>query len=158
MKRHLVEMAANIVAANSSGRGFPTEIITDMLSDISHTIKRLEMEEDAPSSQITLPAPEPTVAEPGYVPPADWKKSFGVHRITCLICGYSGKVLGPHLRMKHAMTARDYRKQFNIPSKTGLSSKVVSTKRKEIAKEIGAGKHLAEGRKKKQEAAAQQTS
>jgi predicted transcriptional regulator len=69
-----------------------------------------------------------------------------------LICGYSGKLLTPHLKSKHKVTPREYRKQFAIPARTPLVSKAYQAKRKKIAKESGLGEKLKKAREAKKAA------
>jgi predicted transcriptional regulator len=85
--------------------------------------------------------------------PKDWKASIGKNTITCLICGYSGKLLTPHLKSKHKTTPKEYRKQFEIPARTPLVSKAYRAKRSKIAKETGIGEKLRQARKAKKTSA-----
>ena len=66
-----------------------------------------------------------------------------------MICGYSGKLLTPHLKSKHKVTPQEYRKQFAMPAQTPLVSKAYRAKRKKIAKETGLGEKLKQARKAK---------
>ena len=84
--------------------------------------------------------------------PTEWKASIGKNTITCMICGYSGKLLTPHLKSKHQVTPREYRKQFEIPTRTPLVSKAYRAKRSKIAKETGIGEKLRQARKAKKAA------
>ena len=78
-----------------------------------------------------------------------WKASIGRNTITCMICGYSGKLLTPHLKSKHKTTPKEYRKQFEMPARTPLVSKAYGAKRKKIAKESGIGEKLKKAREAK---------
>ena len=84
--------------------------------------------------------------------PADWKASIGKNTITCMLCGYNGKLLTPHLKGKHQTTPKGYRKQFAIPARTPLVSKAYQAKRRKIAKESGIGEKLRQTRKAKKAA------
>ena len=84
--------------------------------------------------------------------PADWKASIGKSTITCMLCGYSGKLLTPHLKSKHQTTPKEYRKQFAMPARTPLVSKSLPAKRIKIAKETGIGEKLKQARKAKKAA------
>ena len=66
-----------------------------------------------------------------------------------MLCGYSGKPLTPHLKSKHQTTPKEYRKQFAMPARTPLVSKVYRAKRIKIAKESGIGEKLKQARKTK---------
>ena len=142
MSKQFVRLAADIVIANSTGKGFTTEQLTHMLKAVSDTLEELAVEP-------AMMAAERKAAEAG---PADWKASIGKNTITCMICGYSGKLLTPHLKSKHKTTPREYRKQFGIPARTPLVSKAYRAKRSKIAKETGIGEKLRQARKAKKAA------
>ena len=141
MSKQFVRLAADIVMANSTGKGFTTEQLTQMLRAVADTLEELSVEtgsmmvEERPPSEAGIPP--------------DWKASIGRNTITCMICGYSGKLLTPHLKSKHKTTPREYRKQFAIPARTPLVSKAYQAKRKKIAKESGLGEKLKQARKAK---------
>ena len=144
MSKQFVRLAADIVIANSTGRGFTTEQITHMLKSVADTLEELAIE------------PGRMVAEESYSreaqTPADWKTSIVKDTITCMICGFSGKFLTPHLKSKHKTTPKEYRKQFDMPSRTSLISKGYQAKRRKIAKETGIGEKLKQAREAKKAA------
>ena len=143
MSKQFVRLAADIVIANSTGKGFTTEQLTHMLKSVADTLEELAVEPGMMGGDLQA-------SEAGA--PADWKASIGKNTITCLICGYSGKLLTPHLKSKHKTTPREYRKQFNIPARTPLVSKAYRAKRSKIAKETGIGEKLRQARKAKKAA------
>jgi predicted transcriptional regulator len=140
MSKQFVRLAADIVIANSTGKGFTTEQLTHMLKAVADTLEDLAVEPGMMAGERTSP-------DAGA--PADWKASIAKNTITCLICGYSGKLLTPHLKSKHKTTPREYRKQFGIPARTPLVSKAYRAKRSKIAKETGIGEKLRQARKAK---------
>jgi predicted transcriptional regulator len=144
MSKQFVRLAADIVIANSTGKGFTTEQLTHMLKAVAETLEDLAAE---PGSMMPAESRSPEAA-----PPTDWKSSIGRNAITCMVCGYSGKLLTPHLKSKHQMTPKEYRKQFEIPARTPLVSKAYRAKRSKIAKETGIGEKLKEARKAKKAA------
>ncbi len=141
MSKQFVKLAADIVIANSTGKGFNTEQLTHMLKAVADTLEDLAGETGAPMAAA--------LAAPAVKVPATWKASIGKNAITCMICGYSGKLLVPHLKSKHQTTPKDYRKEFGIPARTPLVSKAYRAKRSKIAKETGIGEKLREARKAK---------
>jgi predicted transcriptional regulator len=143
MSKQFVRLAADIVIANSTGKGFTTDQLTHMLKAVADTLEELAIEPGMMAGELQA-------AEAGA--PADWKASIGKNTITCLICGYSGKLLTPHLKSKHKTTPREYRKQYNIPARTPLVSKAYRAKRSKIAKETGIGEKLRQARKAKKAA------
>jgi predicted transcriptional regulator len=74
--------------------------------------------------------------------PLSWKESIGRTKVTCLICGFEGRALGIHLKSKHRLSVKEYRKQFNIPARLSLSSKNLQAKRSKAAKERSAAENL----------------
>ncbi len=144
MSKQFVRLAADIVIANSTGKGFTTEQLTHMLKAVADTLEDLAVE---PGGMMAAERPS---SEGGV--PTDWKASIGKNTITCMICGYSGKLLTPHLKSKHKVTPREYRKQFEIPARTPLVSKAYRAKRSKIAKETGIGEKLRQARKAKKAA------
>ena len=144
MSKQFVRLAADIVIANSTGRGFTTEQITHMLKSVADTLEELAIE---PGGMV---AEESSSREAQT--PADWKTSIVKDTITCMICGFSGKVLTPHLKSKHKTTPEEYRKQFDMPSRTSLISKGYQAKRRKIAKETGIGEKLKQAREAKKAA------
>ena len=144
MSKQFVRLAADIVIANSTGRGFTTEQITHMLKSVADTLEELAIE---PGGMV---AEESSSREAQT--PADWKTSIVKDTITCMICGFSGKVLTPHLKSKHKTTPKEYRKQFDMPSRTSLISKGYQAKRRKIAKETGIGEKLKQAREAKKAA------
>ena len=144
MSKQFVRLAADIVIANSTGRGFTTEQITHMLKSVADTLEEQAIE---PGGMV---AEESSSREAQT--PADWKTSIVKDTITCMICGFSGKVLTPHLKSKHKTTPKEYRKQFDMPSRTSLISKGYQAKRRKIAKETGIGEKLKQAREAKKAA------
>ena len=142
MSKQFVRLAADIVIANSTGKGFTTEQLTQMLKAVTDTLEKLAVE----TGEMVVAA-ESTSSEAGV--PAGWKASIKKDTITCMICGYSGKLLTPHLKSKHQTTPREYRKQFEIPARTPLISKAYRAKRSQIAKETGIGEKLRQARQAK---------
>jgi predicted transcriptional regulator len=137
MGKQFVRLAADIVIANSTGKGFNTEQLTEMLKSVADTLEGLAAESEGMGQGLEA------------VAPTDWKASISRNVITCMICGYSGKLLTPHLKSKHQTTPKEYRKKFNIPARTPLVSKAYRAKRSKIAKETGIGEKLKQARKAK---------
>ncbi len=144
MSTQFVRLAADIVIANSTGKGFTTEQITHMLKSVTDTLEELAIESGG------MVAAESSSLEAKT--PADWKASIGKDTITCLICGHIGKVLSLHLKSKHKMTSPEYRKQFEIPTGTPLVSKAYGAKRRKIAKESDIGEKMKKAREAKKAA------
>uniref|UniRef100_A0A7V4G6R7 MucR family transcriptional regulator n=1 Tax=Desulfobacca acetoxidans TaxID=60893 RepID=A0A7V4G6R7_9BACT len=141
MSKQYVKLAADIVMANATGKGFTAEQLTHMLKTVAETLENLA-EETVAVTVEEQPAVEAKL-------PRDWKAAIGKNTITCLICGYAGKLLTPHLRSKHQLTPKEYRKQFQIPASVALVSKAYRAKRSKIAKDMGIGAKLQAARRAK---------
>lgn len=139
MDRQFLRLAADIVSANATGKGFTTEQLTHMLRAVVETLEGLAGESKAPAMEPAPPKEAPAAPS--------WKASIGRNAITCLICGYQGKLLTPHLKSKHQMTAREYRREFQIPAQVPLVSKAYGLRRRQIARETGVGEKLKAARK-----------
>lgn len=65
----------------------------------------------------------------------DLEAYFSGDILECLYCGRSYKSLGVHLKKIHGKTARDYKKDFNIPYRKGLISSPTKLKLKKAMEE-----------------------
>ena len=121
------ELTKDIIVANIQGHNVPNDQLQAMIQETLSSLKA-----------------EPTMVEAIQKPDLlqSWRKSISQQSITCLICGKTLKSLSVHLRSEHQMTNKVYRKQFDIPAKVPLSSKMLSLKRRKAAKESGAGERL----------------
>lgn len=131
---HIQDLARDIVVANVQGHFVPNEELQAMLRQTIVTLK------------TSLATTEAASMETEIKTLGSWRNSITQHSITCLICNKSFKSLSVHLRLEHQMNTSEYRKQFGIPAKTSLSSKMLSAKRRKIARESGAGERLKKAR------------
>ena len=132
---NIMEMAADIIAAHASTTPMSKEELISELNEIHSVLTALE------KGVVTEPetAPENT-------PAVSKKKAFGKDKIYCMICGKGFKTLSRHLKTAHAMTAKEYRKQFDIPRSQSLASKNYSETRRKMAVERGLADNLAKAR------------
>jgi len=133
----LIELAAEIVASHASTTPMTKEELMEELGQVHNALAALEKGE----------APE--AAEEESQPVISMRKAFGKKQITCMICGKSMKTLARHLKTAHDMTAREYKKQFGIPSSQSLAAKDYSESRRQMAIDKGLGDKLAAARKAK---------
>lgn len=86
---------------------------------------------------LDAPAPQPkTLPEPAVSIRASIKQDH----VTCLDCGYTGKMLKRHIRVKHGMDESQYRQRWNLPESHVLVAPQYAAKRRELAKAIGLGR------------------
>jgi len=81
--------------------------------------------------------PEP--AKELLVPAVPVRRSVRPDAITCLDCGYSGKMLKRHLTTAHQSTPEAYRKRWGLKPDYPLIAPSYSARRSEMAKAIGLG-------------------
>lgn len=72
--------------------------------------------------------------------------SLDKNSVTCLECGFKGKMLRRHLGAEHGLTPAEYRTKWNLPFDYPLVSASYSSRRKELANEIGLGKTFGRGK------------
>lgn len=142
MREQSIQLAASIVTANATGRGFSTDQLVEMIKSVTETLENL----------AEVPMAESAAAAPGEKPILAWQDSITKNSITCLICGFQGTTLNAHIRRKHNLTSKEYCAQFGIPARTALVSKAYSAKRSKMAKESNLGENLKRAREAKKEA------
>ena len=132
---NIMEMVADIIAAHASTTPMSKEELIAELNEVHSVLSALE-KGDAVETEI--------VAED--TPAVSKKKAFGKDKIYCMICGKGFKTLSRHLKTAHDMSAKEYRKQFNIPRSQSLASKNYSETRRQMAVERGLADNLAKAR------------
>lgn len=137
-KRVVIELTAEIVSSHASVNEMSRE---DLLDEIQAVFTKLS---SLAGTEITE---EPVPAE--VKPVISLKKAFGADKVFCLECGKGFTTLKKHLAISHNLSPKDYRKKFNIPSKTPLVARNYSESKKKIAQKLGLAAKLAEGRKKR---------
>jgi predicted transcriptional regulator len=80
------------------------------------------------------------LAQPATLTPAvPIKRALQAETITCLDCGYRGKMLKRHLSAAHGMTDDEYRRRWDLPRDYPMVAKNYSARRSELAKAVGLG-------------------
>ena len=153
MSKSLVEMAAEIVQAQSGSKNMTSEEITLALQTTFKTLTMLQAEECKISSGAEggfqgggLEEKQPAIAP---------EKSIQKNKIICLECGQEFKMLSPkHLR-SHGLSGREYRQKYGFSLRQPLCAKGLSERRKKAGKDRGLPDNLRkaiENRKKKKAA------
>jgi len=138
-KRVLVELTTEIVSAHASVNEMSRE---DLLDEIQAVFQKLNVLVGAEG--------EATAGVSAEVKPAiPLNAAFGAAQVFCMECGKGFTTLKKHLAVSHNLTPKDYRKRFNIPTKTPLVAKNYSEAKKKIAQKLGLAEKLAAGRKKR---------
>jgi predicted transcriptional regulator len=81
--------------------------------------------------------PEPATE---LVPAVPIRRSVQPNAITCLDCGYRGKMLKRHLMAAHQLTANGYRERWGLKSDYPMVAPVYTLRRSELAKSYGFGR------------------
>jgi predicted transcriptional regulator len=89
--------------------------------------------------------PEPPKGQPE--PAVSVRRSVQLDAITCLDCGYRGKMLKRHL-MKHQLTPAAYRERWGLKGDYPMVAPNYAARRSELAKSIGLGRQ-SKGRTKR---------
>jgi MucR family transcriptional regulator, transcriptional regulator of exopolysaccharide biosynthesis len=73
------------------------------------------------------------------VPAVPIRRSIQLDAITCLDCGYRGKMLKRHLISAHQLTPNDYRQRWGLKIDYPMVAPNYAASRSELAKSIGLG-------------------
>ena len=137
MAKSLTEMAVEIAAAQAGNSKMGAEEIDRFLQVTFERLRKMKQLEEG-----TL---EETVVQQRA--PVDPLQSIRRTKVICLECGGEFKLLtAGHLR-SHGLTPRQYRKKWGIPRKMALAAKVLSARRRKLAKELGLGERLRKAKK-----------
>jgi predicted transcriptional regulator len=125
----LVEMSAEIVAAQARQRNLSPEEIAESLRKVFMTLKQVQQSDNGIE-------PEETVTR-------DPQSSIQRNHVLCLECGKSFKLLSNRHLALHNLTPREYKLKYGIRMTQALSARTLSARRRKLAKDLGMGKHLA---------------
>lgn len=123
----LLNLTADIVGAHLRNNDVLTRDIGNLIVSIHNTLAGLGQAAAEPE-EIAL---KPAVSIRG---------SVKFDRVTCLECGFSGKMLKRHLTTAHGLTEADYRTRWTLKADHPLVSPVYSELRSEKAKTFGLGR------------------
>jgi predicted transcriptional regulator len=118
------EQVAEIVAAYVGHNSVSPDQLPALISSVSEALSMLGQ------------APP---AEEARIPAVSIRRSVGPDAITCLDCGWSGKMIKRHISSAHDMTPETYRTRWKLPSDYPLVAPNYATQRSELAKKIGLG-------------------
>ena len=134
MGKSLVEMAADIVQAQSATKSMSQEEIATALQNTYKTLQSLQSNE-----QISTGDEQPKAnAAPDLAP----DKSIQKHKIICLECGQEFKMLSPKHLASHELTGREYRQKYGLKLRQPLCAKSLSANRKKAGMERGIPENL----------------
>lgn len=132
MTKSLVEMCAEIVAAQAGHTRLTPDEIGDSLRQVFRTLQ--DVQRTGQSIEV-----EESIAR-------DPQTSIQRNQVVCLECGKSFKLLSNRHLALHGLTPREYKQKHGIRMTQALSARTLSQRRRKLAKELGMGKQLAEWR------------
>jgi predicted transcriptional regulator len=120
------ELVARIVSAYAKRNALPADQLPNLVGTVHGVLSRLESGAP-PGSAKQLPAPAVPV-----------RRSVRPDAITCLDCGYSGKMIKRHLT-KHQLTPEAYRERWGLKPDYPMIAPNYSARRSQLAKSFGLG-------------------
>jgi|LauGreDrversion4_2_1035121.scaffolds.fasta_scaffold846091_2 predicted transcriptional regulator len=117
-----VAKAAEIVAAYVANNPIAPQDIPALIERVHGTLVRARVSDNSPRQ-----------------PAIDPDRSVSAAEVVCLECGRSMRFLRRHLMAAHDLTPDSYRSRWNLPASHALTAPSYSTRRSDIAKEIGLG-------------------
>jgi predicted transcriptional regulator len=119
------EFAAKIVAAYVRNNPVSPDDLPRLIAAVRQTVQSLD---EATPAALKLPLP---------ATPLD--RSVGAETVTCLACGWSGRLLRSHLTRVHAITPAEYRSQWGLPRSHPMVAANFSARRSALSKSLGLG-------------------
>jgi predicted transcriptional regulator len=120
----LSDLTTRIVASHVSKNSISVDQIASLIKEVHKTLSGLGSN------------PEPAILAPA-VP---IKKSVQKDAITCLECGWPGKMLKRHLSTAHGLSVKEHRDKWRLPSDYPIVALSYAAKRSRLAKKIGLGR------------------
>lgn len=133
LDQDLIVLTSDIAAKYCEGNSIRVEDVPKLITGIHGALKGL-----------VEPAP---VIEAKREPAVPIKASVKPDRVTCLECGFVGKMLKRHLMAEHALEPGEYRAIWNLSDKHPLVAPDYAAMRKELAVKIGLGRKAGKGGK-----------
>lgn len=135
----LSELTVQVLAARLTKKEMTLDELQKEMVAISNMIKAID---EGTIQESTTEAP----VEESKPQKINFKKVFKDKEVICLLCNKGFTTLKRHLTQAHQITEKDYKKQFNIPTKQKLVAKEYSEQRRKAANERGLGDVLARAR------------
>jgi predicted transcriptional regulator len=117
-------LIAKIVASYVSHHNLTPDQLPGLISSVHQSIVGLGQ---APEAAALTPA-------------VSVRRSVQRDAVTCLDCGWKGKMLRRHLTTRHSLTGEEYLKRWGLPGDHPLTAPAYSAQRSTLAKELGLGR------------------
>ncbi|WP_054120662.1 MucR family transcriptional regulator [Novosphingobium sp. AAP93] len=121
----LIALTADIVAAHVSNNSVAVSDMPTLINAVHQAL-----------ANAGAPAP---VVEASREPAVSVRSSVKPDVVTCLECGFKGKMLKRHLMTTHGLTPQEYKARWNLSADHPLVAPNYAAKRGELAKAIGLG-------------------
>jgi predicted transcriptional regulator len=118
-------LIAKIIASYVSHHNVLPEQIPELIASVHRSISGLGQ----PAEQSAL-----------LIPAVSVRRSVQRDAVTCLDCGWKGKMLRRHLTTQHGLSGEDYLKRWNLPGDHPLTAPNYSAQRSSLAKALGLGR------------------
>ena len=145
MAKSLTQMAAEIVAAQSSHVSMSADEMDTTLKKVFEALSEIKALEDRPAEEEVGSELAKFRANP--------IKSIQRTYVVCLEDGSKYKQLTAKTLAKFGLTAKEYREKWGFSARQPLSAKSLSAKRRKTAKTLGLAEKLAAAREAKKKAA-----
>jgi predicted transcriptional regulator len=119
---HLV---AKIIASYVSHHSLTPDQIPELIAAVHRSINELGQQSEQPEA---------------LTPAVPVRRSVQRDAVTCLDCGWKGKMLRRHLTTQHGLSGDEYLKRWNLPGDHPLTAPNYSAQRSSLAKELGLGR------------------
>lgn len=136
----MVTLTADIVSAYVSNNETNAEAVPALIGSVF-------------SALAAAGEPAQPVVEEKLTPAVSIRSSVKPDSITCLECGFNGKMLKRHLGTEHGMSPADYKARWSLPKDYPLVAPAYAEQRKELAVKIGLGRKPGQKRGRKKSAA-----
>lgn len=125
-KETLVLLTADIVSAHVSNNDVAMTAIPGLIQSVYQAL-----------ANVDAPAP---VVEAKREPAVSVRASVKPDAVTCLECGFKGKMLKRHLMTEHDLTPTEYKARWNLAADHPLVAPNYAAQRAALAKTIGLGR------------------
>ena len=122
----LVLLTADIVSAHVSNNDVALTAIPGLIQSVYQAL-----------ANVDAPAP---VVEAKREPAVSVRASVKPDAVTCLECGFKGKMLKRHLTTEHNLTPAEYKARWNLSADHPLVAPSYAAQRAALAKTIGLGR------------------
>ena len=132
-QENILTLAADIVSAHVSNNSVAAADLPNLIQAVYGALNSLGSE--APATEVP------------QTPAISIRASVKPDAITCLECGFKGKMLKRHLSSDHNLTPAEYKVKWKLGADYPLVAPNYATKRKELAVKIGLGRKPGSGKK-----------